>query len=70
MTAPVPTWRRRANSVAAMRELARAALPRPVFDFADGGAEDELTLRRNESAFEELDLLPRPLNGKLLILIG
>ena len=52
MTQPIPAWRRRAHSVAAMRELARAALPRPVFDFADGGAEDELTLRRNESARE------------------
>ncbi len=46
-----------------MRELARAALPRPVFDFADGGAEDERTLRRNESAFDEVELLPRPLDG-------
>ena len=46
-----------------MRELARAALPRPVFDFADGGAEDERTLRRNESAFADYTLLPRPLNG-------
>jgi isopentenyl diphosphate isomerase/L-lactate dehydrogenase-like FMN-dependent dehydrogenase len=63
MTEPVPAWRRRAHSVAAMRELARAALPRPVFDFADGGAEDELTLRRNESAFDDIDLLPRPLSG-------
>jgi L-lactate dehydrogenase (cytochrome)/(S)-mandelate dehydrogenase len=63
MIAPVPRWRRRAHSVAAMRALARAALPRPVFDFADGGAEDELTLRRNESAFDDIDLLPRPLSG-------
>ncbi len=46
-----------------MRELARRALPRPVFDFADGGAEDEITLRRNESAFDGIALLPRPLNG-------
>jgi L-lactate dehydrogenase (cytochrome)/(S)-mandelate dehydrogenase len=46
-----------------MRQLARAALPRPVFDFADGGAEDERTLRRNESAFDDIDLLPRPLSG-------
>jgi isopentenyl diphosphate isomerase/L-lactate dehydrogenase-like FMN-dependent dehydrogenase len=46
-----------------MRELARAALPRPVFDFADGGAEDETTLRRNEAAFAEIELLPRHLNG-------
>jgi L-lactate dehydrogenase (cytochrome)/(S)-mandelate dehydrogenase len=63
MTDAVPHWRRRAISVAAMRELARAQLPRPIFDFADGGAEDELTLRRNESAFDDVDLLPRPLSG-------
>src|SRR5262245_23841456 len=46
-----------------MRALARAALPRPVFDFADGGAEDELTLRRNEAAFDDIELLPHPLTG-------
>jgi L-lactate dehydrogenase (cytochrome)/(S)-mandelate dehydrogenase len=63
MNAPVPGWQRRGYSIAAMRELARAALPRPIFDFADGGAEDELTLRRNESAFGEIELLPMPLNG-------
>ena len=63
MTEPVPSWRRRAYSIEAMRALARATLPRPVFDFADGGAEDEYTLRRNEAAFDEHALLPRPLNG-------
>ena len=46
-----------------MRELAERALPRAVFDFADGGAENEATLRRNEAAFAHIDLLPRPLNG-------
>jgi L-lactate dehydrogenase (cytochrome)/(S)-mandelate dehydrogenase len=46
-----------------MRVLARRALPKPIFDFADGGAEDERTLRRNEQAFADLDLLPRPLDG-------
>ncbi|HWA48781.1 MAG TPA: alpha-hydroxy acid oxidase [Dongiaceae bacterium] len=46
-----------------MRDLARAALPRPVFDFADGGAEDEQTLRRNEASFDDIALLPRPLSG-------
>ncbi|WP_395021700.1 alpha-hydroxy acid oxidase [Dongia sp.] len=63
MNPSVPQWRRRAISVAAMRALARRTLPRPIFDFADGGAEDELTLRRNECAFDDLDLLPRPLSG-------
>lgn len=56
-------WREAAWSVAAMRDLAERALPRPVFDFADGGAEDEVTLRRNESAFDTVELLPRPLRG-------
>ena len=50
-------------SVAEMRAAARRVLPLPVFDFADGGAEDERTLRRNEQAFDDVTLLPRPLNG-------
>ncbi len=56
-------WRRAAYSLGAMRTLAERALPHSVFDFADGGAEDERTLRRNEAAFSQYDLLPRPLNG-------
>jgi isopentenyl diphosphate isomerase/L-lactate dehydrogenase-like FMN-dependent dehydrogenase len=56
-------WRARAHNIADMRALARAALPRPVFDFADGAAEDEFTLRRNEAAFADFALLPMPLNG-------
>jgi isopentenyl diphosphate isomerase/L-lactate dehydrogenase-like FMN-dependent dehydrogenase len=63
MSVPRPRWRRRAHSINALRALARTALPRPIFDFADGGAEDEYTLQRNESAFDEFELLPRPLNG-------
>ncbi len=54
---------RRGFSIAEMRRLAKRALPRAVFDFADGAAEDETTLRRNEAAFDEIRLLPRPLNG-------
>lgn len=52
-----------AYSVEAMRTLARKRLPRAVFDFVDGAAEDEWTLRRNESAFRDILLLPRPLQG-------
>jgi L-lactate dehydrogenase (cytochrome) len=63
MTAAVPSWRRRAYSIDALRDLARAALPRPIFDFADGAAEDEHTLRRNEDAFDSIELLPQPLRG-------
>lgn len=57
--------KRRGFSIAEMRLLARRALPRMVFDFADGGAEDEKTLRRNEAAFDAINLLPQPLNGAL-----
>jgi isopentenyl diphosphate isomerase/L-lactate dehydrogenase-like FMN-dependent dehydrogenase len=53
----------RAYSVAAMRAMARQRLPRVVFDFCDGGAEDEITRDRNESAFADLEFLPQPLNG-------
>lgn len=56
-------WRRKAHSVADLRRLARQALPRMVFDFCDGGAGDEWTLRRNEAAFAEVELLPEPLHG-------
>ncbi|MEP7173149.1 MAG: alpha-hydroxy acid oxidase [Aestuariivirga sp.] len=56
-------WRRGCYSIEAVRARARGVLPRPVFDFVDGGAEDEWTLRRNETAFEDIGLCPRPLNG-------
>ena len=54
---------KRAWSIDALRAAARHQLPQPLFDFIDGGAEDEKTLRQNESAFDDWDLLPRPLNG-------
>ena len=50
-------------SVAALRRMAQKRLPRPIFDFIDGGAEDEDTLRQNECAFSDWELLPKPLNG-------
>jgi isopentenyl diphosphate isomerase/L-lactate dehydrogenase-like FMN-dependent dehydrogenase len=52
---------RRGYSIAALRRMARRRLPRMVFDFCDGAAEDEVTLRQNEAAFAELAFLPRPL---------
>ena len=53
----------RGYSVDAMRLLAKKTLPRFLFDFADGGAEDEWTLRRNERAFDDFMLVPKPLEG-------
>ena len=48
-------------SIEDLRERARKRLPRSVFDFYDGGAEDELTLRDNRAAFERIRLRPRVL---------
>src|SRR5688500_12527717 len=44
-----------------LRQLARRRLPRAIFDFFDGGAEDEVTLRENRAAFERVRLLPKVL---------
>jgi L-lactate dehydrogenase (cytochrome) len=51
----------RAASVADLRQLARRRLPRGVFDYIDGGAEDELSLQRNVAAYQRLDFRPRVL---------
>ena len=42
-----------------LRRLARRRLPRVVFDYLDGGAESEITLRENTRAFEDIYLRPR-----------
>ena len=42
-----------------LRRLAQRRIPRSVFDYLDGGAEDERTLRENTRAFEELIFRPR-----------
>ncbi|MGH8680797.1 MAG: alpha-hydroxy acid oxidase, partial [Burkholderiales bacterium] len=51
----------RAVNIEDLRRMARARLPRAVFDFFDGGAEDEVTLRENRAAFERIRLLPKVL---------
>jgi len=42
-----------------LRRLARRRVPRVVFDYLDGGAEDEITLRENRRAFNQTVLRPR-----------
>ena len=42
-----------------LRRLAQRRLPKAVFDYLDGGAADELTLRENCRAFQEVVLRPR-----------
>jgi L-lactate dehydrogenase (cytochrome) len=44
-----------------LRLLAKCRLPRVCFDFLDGGAEGEVTLRANRAAFDSLALRPRNL---------
>src|SRR5215470_17114946 len=44
-----------------LRLMAKRRLPRAIFDFFDGGAEDEVTLRDNCSAFQRVRLLPKVL---------
>jgi (S)-mandelate dehydrogenase len=50
-----------AISVEDLRRIAKRRLPRAIFDFFDGGAEDEVTLRANRAAFERVQLRPRVL---------
>lgn len=45
------------------RTLARKRLPGPIFNYIDGGADDEVTLRRNSESFERCDLVPSVLRG-------
>ena len=51
----------RAYSIEDLRRMAMRRLPRAIFDFMDGGAEDEITLRDNRAAFERTRFLPRVL---------
>jgi len=44
-----------------LRKRARRRLPRAVFDYIDGAAEDELTARRNREYFQRLLFDPRAL---------
>ena len=49
----------RAVNIADLRRLAQRRLPRIVFDYIDGGAEDEITLRGNCRVFDTITLRPR-----------
>ena len=52
----------RANNVADLRGMARGRLPRPIFDYIDGGSDDEASLLRNVSAFADYELIADVLN--------
>jgi L-lactate dehydrogenase (cytochrome) len=58
---PVARRLTRAASVADLRAIARRRLPRGVFDYIDGGAEDERTMAANAAAFTAVTFRPRVL---------
>jgi len=54
---------RNAVNIADLGVLAKRRLPKVIFDFMDGGAEDEVTLRGNREGFERYRFRPRLLTG-------
>jgi L-lactate dehydrogenase (cytochrome) len=42
-----------------LRELARRRVPKIVFDYIDGGADGEITMRKNRCAFDRVTFRPR-----------
>ena len=51
----------RAFNIADLRVLARQRVPHFAFEYVEGGAEDEATLRNNRAAFAHWRLVPRTL---------
>jgi (S)-mandelate dehydrogenase len=51
----------RALNIADLRAVARRRVPHFVFEYVEGGAEEEATLRCNRAAFESLKLIPQTL---------
>jgi L-lactate dehydrogenase (cytochrome) len=51
----------RCHDVGDLRARARRLTPRPVFDYVDGGSDEEVSLRANRQAFTRWRFLPRTL---------
>jgi L-lactate dehydrogenase (cytochrome) len=51
----------RCHNIDDLRRVARWRVPAPMFHYMDGAADDEVTLGRNSSDFDALELLPRNL---------
>ena len=51
----------RAHNIDDLRAAARRRLPRVVFDYLEGGAEDHVTARANRESFDALGFAPRTL---------
>ena len=51
------------QSIADLRKLAKSRAHRMVFDYIDGGADDEITLQRNREAYAEFEMHYSVLSG-------
>lgn len=49
----------RCHNIRDLRRWAKRRVPRPMFDYMDGAADDEVTLNRNQTDFNRYELLPR-----------
>ena len=49
------------HNVEDFRKLAKKKLPSPIFNYIDGGSDDEITLKRNTDSFNTCDLIPNVL---------
>jgi len=58
---PVERRLRKVASVDDLRRIAKRRLPAGVFDYIDGGAEDERTLAANSAGFSSIEFRPRVL---------
>jgi L-lactate dehydrogenase (cytochrome) len=67
-----PTERRlaRANTISDLRAIARRRTPRAVFDYTDGAAESELSLRRAREAFASVEFHPNALRDVATVDLG
>ena len=63
-----PVTRRLAHAadIDDLRTQARRHTPRAVFDYVDGGAGSEITMRRNRASFEAIEFVPHVLRDCLL----
>jgi L-lactate dehydrogenase (cytochrome) len=64
-----PTQRRlsRALTIADLRTAAKRRIPRAVFDYTDGAAETETSLRRSREAFQRVEFRPRVLRDVTVV---
>ena len=56
----------RCHTIADLRAMAKRTVPKPTFDYVDGAAWDEVTARRNRSAFERRHAAPEGAGRRLV----